>query len=211
MRRKDVFPARNLGAGEPWGRKVEERILNTERDLDFQRQFVSNLGRRSDAQDDILSKQLSQLEEIVVVLEVNQARLAEGISTGTWSTTVAGNAWGDQHFVEAPDWAFSGIVIAGMAVTSSSSSAWSGHIELIASNAPPVTGDIDSSKDPARLEVDAGTAYASLSNPRIIQSPVVSEDTVKIEGVYLRPRGVRLTGTSSITYTISSSYAIIWM
>jgi|SRR5690625_2163984 len=206
-----VFPSRNLGLGEPWGRAVEQEVIRLNNSQDLAGQSQRNLSRHKDAQDTQTSRQIVQLREVIGQLEENQQRISETVSTGSWSESVSGNSWGEMQEVERPSWASSAIVVAGLDNITNQSSPWWGRIEVIASSSAPVTGDLDKSRDPVRAQVDAGYSIVE-SNPRIIQFSGSGEEDVgdPTTPLYIRARGVRQGGTSSRTYTFDAAYAVIW-
>lgn len=70
-----VFPARNLGAGEDWGRSAEERIQDLEGELLKLTQVQSNDGRSLNARTDAISSQLLMLSAQQEALQVAQEEL----------------------------------------------------------------------------------------------------------------------------------------
>ena len=203
-----VFPPRNLGLGEPWGRAVEQEVIRLNNSLDLTEQSQGNLNRHKDAQDTQTSRQIVQLQEAVGQLEENQRRINQTVSSGSWTETIAGNSWGDLIEVEGPAWANAAVVIAGMDNITNQSSPWWGRIEIIASSSSPSTGDIDKSRDPVRALVDEGFSVVQ-SNPRIVRFLDKGENDSSTS-LYLRARGVRQGGTTSQTYTYDAAYAVIW-
>lgn len=208
-----VFPPRNLGLGEPWGRAVEGEVVRLNNEMSRAGQSQGNLSRHKDAQDTQTARQISQIRDILDQLESNQLRISQTVSTGSWSESVSGNSWGELQEVERPPWASSAIVVAGLDNITNQSSPWWGRIEVIASSSTPVTGDLDKSRDPVRAQVDAGYSIVE-SNPRIIQFSGSGEEDEDggdpITPLYIRARGVRQGGTSSRTYTFDAAYAVIW-
>src|SRR5690625_7568445 len=91
-----VFPSRNLGLGEPWGRAVEQEVIRLNNSQDLAGQSQRNLSRHKDAQDTQTSRQIVQLREVIGQLEENQQRISETVSTGSWSESVSGNSWGEK-------------------------------------------------------------------------------------------------------------------
>lgn len=203
-----VFPPRNLGLGEPWGRTIESEIVRLNNSLDLTGQSQGNLSRHKDSQDTHISRQIVQLREVVNQLEENQLRISQTVSTESWSETISGNSWGNLQVVEGPPWASSAIVVAGMDNITNQSSPWWGRIEIIASTSSPVTGDIDKSRDPVRAQVDDGYSIVE-SNPRVLTFTDKGEDD-EITPLYLRARGVSQGGSSSRTYSFDAAYAVIW-
>lgn len=77
----EVFPRRNLGAAEDWGRRVENRIEGAERRLALLQQTVENLGRTSAAQ---LSRNASQIEDtqrLIQGLQIQQDALHDVVAS----------------------------------------------------------------------------------------------------------------------------------
>lgn len=206
-----VFPPRNLGLGEPWGRSVENEIVRLKNSADLTGQSQGNLSRHKNAQDSQTARQIGQIQGLLDQLKQNQERISQTVDTGSWSESVSGNSWGGLHEVERPPWAFTAIVIAGMDNFSNQSSPWYGRIEVIASDTPPVTGDVGKSKDPVDAQVN-GEFVTVGSNPRVVIFPGSDEDEeTHPSPLYLQARGVREGGgTASRTYTYELAYAVIW-
>lgn len=205
-----IFPPRQLGVAEQWGRTVEGRIIENENAFALTQQSFENLRRTSSAQDTVIARQIEQLQGVVGGIASAQTRISETVDTGAWGETVTGNSWGELIEVNRPLWASSAVVVAGMDNFTNQSSPWMGFIELIASNSPPVTGDVEKSRDVAKAFVSDG-AFQSTSNPRIVRfPPSESEDPDPPGPVYLRARAVRQSGTSSRTYSFDVAFAVIW-
>lgn len=203
----EVFPNRNLGAAEQWGREVESKVIGAENDLSDISQSLGNTQRTSTSHQEVIARQLEHLQTVISLLQETQDRVTETVSTGFWSDTVAGGAWGTLVTVDAPEWASTGIVVVGMDSFSNQSSPWWGEIQVIASENPPVLADLDKSRDPASAQVDDGFALVN-SNPRIVSLNREDESSASI---YIRPRGVRRGGgAASRTYSFNAAYAIIW-
>lgn len=208
----DVFPPRNLGLAEPWGREVENFLRQENTSLDLTSQRQRNLERHMTSRDTLLERQISQLEGTVQDLQAIQRRVSETVSTDSYSETVSGNSWGSTVQVQRPQWASVAMVIAGMDNVTNQSSPWYGEIEIIASNSSPVIGDVNNNKDPVKALVSDGSAVIQ-SNPRIVlfSDPGGSEDNPDpTTPLYLRARGIRQGGTSSRTYSFDVAYAVIW-
>lgn len=62
MAADDVFPRRNLGPGEEWGRTVENRLVVVERLADVSRAGLSGQNRSTAASLESLARQLSDIE-----------------------------------------------------------------------------------------------------------------------------------------------------
>lgn len=90
---RDVFPRRNLGAGEEWGREMESRVIATENALGMlgQRTQGSNRGSASVLGD--LGRQIRDLQALYASIpKVTQATASSsnfGL-TGGWQTVCTG-------------------------------------------------------------------------------------------------------------------------
>lgn len=204
-----VFPPRNLGLGEPWGRAVESEVIRLENEMSRLERARGNLSRHGESQNTQSVRQINQLRGLLDQLEANQQRVRQSIATGSWSETISGNSWGSLQTIERPLWATSAVVIAGLDNITNQSSPWWGRIEVIASATSPTTGDVGKSRDPVRAEVDSEFSLVS-SNPRMVTFLDDEEDATSKTPLYIRARGVRQGGTSSRTYTFDAAYAVIW-
>ena len=87
MAADDVFPRRNLGPGEEWGRTVEDRLVVVERQADISRTGLSGQNRSTAASLESLARQLAEIEaqnaaiaaQNVAIL-ANQAAISSEIS-----------------------------------------------------------------------------------------------------------------------------------
>lgn len=61
---RDVFPRRNLGAGEEWGREMEERVVDTENVLGSLSLVLRGENRTSASSLGEMSRQLKRLEDL---------------------------------------------------------------------------------------------------------------------------------------------------
>lgn len=75
----DVFPARNLGAGEPWGRKVEDELQTMRTQLSGIGQEAGNNGRTTTASLELLTDQLRKTNELVTQMRHTIIRLDEAV------------------------------------------------------------------------------------------------------------------------------------
>src|SRR5690625_6359588 len=94
----DVFPPRNLGLAEPWGREVENFLRQENTSLDLTSQRQRNLERHMTSRDTLLERQISQLEGTVQDLQAIQRRVSETVSTESYSETVSGRS--EEHTSE---------------------------------------------------------------------------------------------------------------
>lgn len=205
----NILPPRDLGLAEPWGREIENHIRSSESGLNLLNQTIGNLDRQSSAFATQTERQLKQLSDLLDRTRSNQRRLAETVSSGSWSESISGNSWGERIEVERPLWASTAIVIAGMDNFSNQSSPWGGRIEVVASASSPTTGDVGKSRDPVVAQVN-GTNVVVGSNPRVVIFSGDGGDVPSSTPLYLRARGVRVTGTTSRTYSYDVAYAVIW-
>lgn len=90
---KDVFPRRNLGAGEEWGREIESRVVSTERALGSLSQTVQGGNRTGASSLGDLGRQLQELEGLYASIpKVTQSTTSSsgfGLSGG-WQTVCSG-------------------------------------------------------------------------------------------------------------------------
>jgi len=66
---ENIFPARQLGAGDTWGREVESRIRALSRELTIERQKTANLTRGSNTQAATVAQLSSSIEILLRQLE----------------------------------------------------------------------------------------------------------------------------------------------
>lgn len=68
----DVWPRRDLGAAEDWGRKIENRVEGAERAILQLNQTLNNLSRGVSSRDSVVAGQMaviaSQQETILAIL-----------------------------------------------------------------------------------------------------------------------------------------------
>src|SRR5690625_2757054 len=146
----DVFPPRNLGLAEPWGREVENFLRQENTSLDLTSQRQRNLERHMTSRDTLLERQISQLEGTVQDLQAIQRRVSETVSTDSYSETVSGNSWGSTVQVQRPQWASVAMVIAGMDNVTNQSSPWYGEIVIIAFNSSYISGVVINNDIPVK-------------------------------------------------------------
>lgn len=90
---RDVFPRRNLGAGEEWGREIEARTVKTENALGSLSQILSGSNRTSASSLGDLGKQIRDLQALYgTIPKVTQVTAsASGFGTvGGWQTVCSG-------------------------------------------------------------------------------------------------------------------------
>lgn len=91
---KDVFPRRNLGPGEEWGREIEARTVKTENALGSLSQILSGSNRTSASSLGDLGKQIRELQALYgTIPKVSQETTsASGFGlTGGWQTVCSGS------------------------------------------------------------------------------------------------------------------------
>lgn len=89
---RDVFPRRNLGAGEEWGREVESRVIRTENALGSVSQLLRGENRTSASSLAELGRQINKLEDLYLAIpQVSQkSASASGFGlSGGWQTLVS--------------------------------------------------------------------------------------------------------------------------
>lgn len=88
---RDVFPRRNLGPAEPWGREIENRVVDTERTLGSLSQVLRGENRTSASSLGQLGRQVQELERLYKSIpQVDQSSAsASGFGlSGGWQTLV---------------------------------------------------------------------------------------------------------------------------
>lgn len=88
---KDVFPRRNLGPGEEWGREVETRVVKTENVLGSLSQLLKGENRTSASSMAQLGRQVQELEDLYNAIPKIHQTTAEARHFGTvggWQTLV---------------------------------------------------------------------------------------------------------------------------
>lgn len=90
---RDVFPRRNLGAGEEWGREMESRVISTENALGMLGQRTQGGNRVSASMLGDLGRQIRDLQALYASIpKVTQATASAsnfGLGGG-WQTVCAG-------------------------------------------------------------------------------------------------------------------------
>lgn len=90
----EVFPRRNLGQGEYWGRVVEDRLRSAEKTLGSATSTLNGLGRMDGALQGNLARQIGELE--TALLDLESALLV--------APTSGSNAASVSNFSLAPGW-----------------------------------------------------------------------------------------------------------
>lgn len=88
---RDVFPRRNLGPGEEWGREVETRVVKTENVLGSLSQMLKGENRTSASSLAALGRQIKELEDLYLAIPKITQTTAEARHfglTGGWQTLV---------------------------------------------------------------------------------------------------------------------------
>lgn len=90
---RDVFPRRNLGAGEEWGREMEKRVVGTENALGTLSQVLSGGNRTSASSLGDLGRQIQELQELYESIPkvVQNTATSSGFGlVGNWQTVCSG-------------------------------------------------------------------------------------------------------------------------
>lgn len=91
---RDVFPRRNLGPGEEWGREMEERVIDTENILGSLSQVVQGGNRTSASSLGDIGRQIQELQALYrSIPKVTQATVSSsgfGLAGG-WQTVCTGS------------------------------------------------------------------------------------------------------------------------
>lgn len=66
---ENIFPARQLGAGDTWGREVETRLEELSRELAIERQKTANLTRGSNTQAGTVAQLSNSIDNLLMQLE----------------------------------------------------------------------------------------------------------------------------------------------
>lgn len=88
----DVFPRRDLGQSDYWGRIVEHRIESVEKSLGYSQSSLGGLGRSSDALLGDLARQIERLEDTIDAIPVStgNSTSTSGFSLATgWNTVLS--------------------------------------------------------------------------------------------------------------------------
>ncbi|ALJ19575.1 hypothetical protein [Microbacterium sp. No. 7] len=122
----DVFPRRNLGPGEQWGRHVEDRVGGIENDRSALRMDLDGLNRATAASLQTLSEQLDEIEALYNAIPKISQHTTEsenfGLLTSGW-TQIAGMS------IAVPAGAKNAqVTVVTSAYLISSSSTSSGHV-----------------------------------------------------------------------------------
>lgn len=231
-----VFPPRNLGIAEKWGREVESRILSIESTLSGLRQLFDNLGRHSSSQDTIISRQIADLTEALDTLSRNQETLSD--TQGTLSSLLS-QAQSQQSQISSllsqitsnqqritqtiSSGSFSGSAGAnawGTSVTVARPS-WASRAVVIAGftslpSGASWIGDIEiitANATPGTGDIGASrdAARAIVPGAGALSNPrIVQFSSSGTTPVYIRPRGTRTSGTATGTYSFNVGYSVIW-
>lgn len=90
---KDIFPRRNLGPGEDWGRKMEDRVVGTERVLEGLSQTLQGTNRTSASSLADIGRQLQEIQALYASIpKVTQdTASSSGFGlVGGWQTVCSG-------------------------------------------------------------------------------------------------------------------------
>lgn len=91
---RDVFPRRNLGPGEEWGREMETRVKGTENTLGSLALLLKGDNRTSASSLATLGRQIQELEDLYLSIPqvTQQTATSSGFGlVGGWQTVVSGS------------------------------------------------------------------------------------------------------------------------
>lgn len=207
----DVWPRRNLGIAENWGRKVEDRVVGAERAILLLDQTMGNISRAQSGRDstiasqlDVLSTQQEMLAALVENLSLQQSQL----------TGVVADLATQQQTLSSQQTQLTNLVKA-LPVTSSHSGSLNGYsIPAGNSNRYTITVNVPSGKTQCSVFA-VGQAFFFAPNPPISNADLAGW-RVRIQGSdgpwgniqELNMDGKSTTFMYSRTFSVSSLSAI---
>lgn len=206
----DALPVRNLGAGEDWGRQVENRLKSLTRGIKIASETVGNLERRKNSQNQRSTIRLEQLSGLVDRLGSQNEELSSRIGFGEWQANLTPGAFGEYVEVEAPPGYVSGAVIVGMSMLSNPKTGWGARVDVFAENYVPNSSLIGGLRavavggiHGANATSDPGYAYQVDPAIRALGSS---------SSLFIRPIGVQVDGGStSVVHQVLFHYVVIWI
>lgn len=211
----EVFPRRNLGAAEDWGRHVENRIRGIYGGSQAVSQALGNFSRVETSRGSLLSRTIARMGEASQLLHESALTLQERFTFDSYETNLPRNAFGSSLSVTSPDWARAAVVFVGVRAISDPGNGWLARVDIFA-EAHPITSYNDSIW--GREVAVAGMGYDPESGaPRATVATFNSfpgarfldEDSRQI---FLRPYAIQVGGGStSVTHRVELSMEVIWV
>lgn len=208
-----VFPPRNLGLSEPWGREVESFIDQTRDSLQDFNQVLDNLGKTKAAQQGVFSRLLSDLRGASNRLADTNEVLSGRFSSDRFQSNIRPLVLGTQISLEAPEWASAGIVFSSLSAVSNPGTGWVARVDLLAEPEP-----ISSYVTGSRVVAAGGMGFEpipGLTPPTVLMYETFPQarflDDFNRE-LFIRPIGVQVGGGStSVTHVIEVEVSVLWV
>lgn len=211
---KIIFPRRNLGVSEDWGRAIEERVQGISSSLDLSRQVVDNIERTTPGRRGIIAREIETSRGIINQLDRQNELISERISRYEGNTSVRPDSFGPSITVEKPSWARAAVVIASLDAISNPGTGWLARIDVYTETEPISSGNIDEHRVIAQGSMghEPGAPVDPLDHLSYLSLPGVRFFEEFEDTLYVRPYGVQVGGGStSVTHQFSITLSIFWV
>lgn len=208
---KIVWPPRNLGAAEGWGRIVEKSIQEVTTQVEREVTASGNRNRANAAAADRLTNQLNEISTQQERLSNLVTRVVESTEADSNQYPVTGQgtaaSLGPQVVLDPPEWASHALVVAAAErISGTLTGAWTGKIEYIAKNSNIGLADVGAYRN--MLDIGIGpesTFFSSFAYPILVPLNPDGQLFLRHWG------GADGPGTQTTAYQVKFSYSVTWI